>query len=95
MSDVKEKVLKYISVMARPMVLHKEHHVRWTGVYADVDVDKGYQFVTSASIPVFNKRPHMVTLQNLKRKEQNKLNFEYFSTWRFLELTLNHILGGR
>jgi len=59
MSDVKEKVLKYISVMARPMVLHKEHHVRWTGVYADVDVDKGYQFVTSASIPVFNKKPHM------------------------------------
>jgi len=33
------QVLKYIPVMARPLVLLREQHpVRWTGVYADIEV---------------------------------------------------------
>ena len=55
MADVKEEVLKYIMVMARPMVLLGDFHpVRFTGVYAEVDEDAkdGYKFFTSATIPV-------------------------------------------
>ncbi|XP_059477991.1 voltage-dependent calcium channel subunit alpha-2/delta-3 isoform X4 [Neocloeon triangulifer] len=37
LAEVREQVLQYISVMARPMVLHRtEHPVVWTPVYADV-----------------------------------------------------------
>jgi len=39
LAEVKEQVLKYIPVMARPLVLLRETHpVRWTGVYADIEV---------------------------------------------------------
>ena len=39
LAEVKEQVLKYIPVMARPLVLFRETHpVRWTGVYADIEV---------------------------------------------------------
>ena len=39
LAEVKEQVLKYIPVMARPMVMYRnEHPVRWTGVYADIEV---------------------------------------------------------
>ena len=39
LAEVKEQVLKYIPVMARPLVLLREQHpVRWTGVYADIEV---------------------------------------------------------
>merc|ERR1719500_2252537 len=39
MEEVKDKVLRYVSVLARPMVLVKNHHpVKWTGVYADLEV---------------------------------------------------------
>jgi len=39
LAEVKEQVLKYIPVMARPMVLQREiHPIRWTGVYADIEV---------------------------------------------------------
>merc|ERR1719495_2162591 len=39
LAEVKEQVLKYIPVMARPLVLLREKHpVRWTGVYADIEV---------------------------------------------------------
>ena len=39
LSEVKEQVLKYIPVMARPLVLFRETHpVKWTGVYADIEV---------------------------------------------------------
>lgn len=38
-SEVKEQVLKYLSVMARPMVVNKnEHPVSWTQIYADAMV---------------------------------------------------------
>ena len=39
LAEVKEQVLKYIPVMARPLVLLREKHpIRWTGVYADIEV---------------------------------------------------------
>jgi len=41
LAEVKEQVLKYIPVMARPLVLLREQHpVRWTGVYADIEDPK-------------------------------------------------------
>ena len=41
LAEVKEQVLKYIPVMARPLVLLREQHpIRWTGVYADIEVRK-------------------------------------------------------
>ena len=40
LAEVKEQVLKYIPVMARPLVLFRETHpVKWTGVYADIEVN--------------------------------------------------------
>lgn len=39
MAEVREQVLQYVPVMARPMVLGKSvHPVIWTPVYADVTV---------------------------------------------------------
>ena len=39
LAEVKEQVLKYVPVMARPMVMYRnEHPIQWTGVYADVEV---------------------------------------------------------
>merc|ERR1712226_852913 len=39
LAEVKEQVLKYIPVMARPMVMFREKHpIHWTGVYADIEV---------------------------------------------------------
>ena len=43
LAEVKEQVLKYIPVMARPLVLFRETHpVKWTGVYADIEVSFQY-----------------------------------------------------
>ncbi|XP_045110032.1 voltage-dependent calcium channel subunit alpha-2/delta-3-like isoform X17 [Portunus trituberculatus] len=37
LAEVREQVLRYIPVMARPMVMYQEdHHHIWTGVYADI-----------------------------------------------------------
>ncbi|KAK4302643.1 hypothetical protein Pmani_025289 [Petrolisthes manimaculis] len=37
LAEVREQVLKYIPVMARPMVMYQSNHPhRWTGVYADI-----------------------------------------------------------
>ena len=34
-SEVKQKVLNYVSVMARPMVMYQnDHPIQWTPVYA-------------------------------------------------------------
>ena len=39
LAEVKEQVLKYVPVMARPMVMYRNvHPIMWTGVYADVEV---------------------------------------------------------
>ncbi|KAB7508130.1 Voltage-dependent calcium channel subunit alpha-2/delta-3 [Armadillidium nasatum] len=38
-SEVREQVLKYIPVVARPMVMYQNKHpIIWTGVYADIAV---------------------------------------------------------
>lgn len=38
-AEVREQVLQYVPVMARPLVLTKtEHPVIWTPVYADITV---------------------------------------------------------
>ena len=61
MAQVKEEVLKYILVLARPLVLLKDvHPIRWTGVYADVDEDRGYNFMASVSTPVYNQKNQTV-----------------------------------
>ena len=40
LGEVKEQVLKYIPVMARPMVMYRDKHpIIWTGVYADIEVE--------------------------------------------------------
>lgn len=37
--EVREQVVHYLPVMARPMVLHQTHHpIIWTPLYADVTV---------------------------------------------------------
>jgi len=37
--EVREQVVHYLPVMARPLVLHQIHHpVIWTPLYADVTV---------------------------------------------------------
>ena len=39
LGEVKEQVLKYVPVMARPMVMYRNKHpIVWTGVYADIEV---------------------------------------------------------
>jgi len=41
LGEVKEQVLKYIPVMARPMVMYRDKHpIIWTGVYADIEDPK-------------------------------------------------------
>jgi voltage-dependent calcium channel alpha-2/delta-3 len=38
LGEVKEQVLKYVPVMARPMVMYRDKHpIVWTGVYADIE----------------------------------------------------------
>ena len=59
LAEVKEQVLKYIPVMARPLVLLRDQHpVRWTGVYADIEVRNkavraGYTFVRGRDFSIF------------------------------------------
>ncbi|XP_060872054.1 voltage-dependent calcium channel subunit alpha-2/delta-3 isoform X2 [Metopolophium dirhodum] len=67
--EVLESVLKYIAVLARPLVLQAEKHpVTWSHTFMDissVDEDGNYQEyrpMTAISIPIFNK----------KRDENNK-----------------------
>ena len=61
LAEVKEQVLKYIPVMARPMVMYRnDHPVRWTGVYADIEVGEPFyhspqsQNISSARWNVFS-----------------------------------------
>ena len=56
LAEVKEQVLKYIPVMARPMVMNRLNHtLQWTGVYADVEVSNTKRFTTSISSMFFFK----------------------------------------
>ncbi|KAK8393330.1 hypothetical protein O3P69_013382 [Scylla paramamosain] len=64
LAEVREQVLRYIPVMARPMVMYQEdHHHIWTGVYADVagrrgapGLKEGYRLMTSVAVPVFDRK---------------------------------------
>ena len=41
LAEVREQVLKYIPVIARPLVMYKNYHpITWTNFYADVAVSK-------------------------------------------------------
>lgn len=47
LAEVREQVLQYIPVMARPLVLNRTNHpIVWTPVYADVTVGITYLFCT-------------------------------------------------
>jgi len=66
LAEVKEQVLKYIPVMARPLVLLRETHpVRWTGVYADIEVPNDRSlWVIGLKKPTTRKR-----IRELQEKE--------------------------
>lgn len=38
LDEVREQVLKYISIVARPLVLQNVHPIVWTHTYADITV---------------------------------------------------------
>ena len=51
LGEVKEQVLKYVPVMARPMVMYRDKHpIVWTGVYADIEVSLSSYFALTAII---------------------------------------------
>ncbi|XP_050425404.1 voltage-dependent calcium channel subunit alpha-2/delta-3 isoform X2 [Adelges cooleyi] len=71
--EVLESVLKYIAVLARPLVLQAEKHpVTWSHTFMDISaineegVYQEYRPMTAISIPIFNK----------KRDEFNKTRFK-------------------
>ncbi|CAB0031950.1 unnamed protein product [Trichogramma brassicae] len=58
-AEVPEQVLKYINVVARPLVLYgKAHPVVWTHAYVDISTEGkwGDRLLISVSIPVFDRR---------------------------------------
>ncbi|KAF8795277.1 Voltage-dependent calcium channel subunit like protein [Argiope bruennichi] len=63
LSEVRDKVLKYVPVMSRPLVLSGAHPYIWTSVYADVPIPRSrykkqqpLQLMTTVATPVFDKR---------------------------------------
>ncbi|XP_044742062.1 voltage-dependent calcium channel subunit alpha-2/delta-3 [Chrysoperla carnea] len=62
LEEVDEQVLKYIPVIARPLVLQGiEHPTTWTHAFVDLtsedDEDEGdYRLLTSVTIPVYDKK---------------------------------------
>ncbi|XP_021912833.1 voltage-dependent calcium channel subunit alpha-2/delta-3 isoform X6 [Zootermopsis nevadensis] len=74
-SEVTEKVLNYVSVMARPMVMYQnDHPIQWTPVYAggkgnnlqsNGAANLNGQLMTSVSTPVFDRRNYSVRVANL------------------------------
>lgn len=62
LAEVRESVLNYIQVMARPMVLHRtEHPVTWTPVYADVTVRYDLEIFSMTQKMVFKNHPLYLT----------------------------------
>ncbi|XP_066588123.1 voltage-dependent calcium channel subunit alpha-2/delta-3 isoform X2 [Prorops nasuta] len=69
--DVRPKVLEYIKVLARPMVLYQhDHPIHWSPVYVGGKSDrygmedKG-QLMTSVTAPILDRRNHTVKTANL------------------------------
>uniref|UniRef100_A0A8D8WFM7 Voltage-dependent calcium channel subunit alpha-2/delta-4 n=1 Tax=Cacopsylla melanoneura TaxID=428564 RepID=A0A8D8WFM7_9HEMI len=65
LEEVREDVLKYIPVMARPLVLQAEQHpTSWAHLYADITQKNGsetsgfqkYRMLTSVSVPAYDKK---------------------------------------
>ncbi|XP_049817631.1 voltage-dependent calcium channel subunit alpha-2/delta-3 isoform X1 [Aethina tumida] len=69
--EVKEKVLHYIEVMARPMVMYQnDHPIQWTPAYVggradSFSNDKIGQLMTTVTTPVFDRRNHSVRVANV------------------------------
>ncbi|XP_030748608.1 voltage-dependent calcium channel subunit alpha-2/delta-3 isoform X3 [Sitophilus oryzae] len=69
--EIKQKVLHYIEVMARPMVMYQnDHPVYWTPAYVggradSFSDDKIGQLMTTVTTPVFDRRNHSVRLANV------------------------------
>ncbi|XP_018325617.1 voltage-dependent calcium channel subunit alpha-2/delta-3 isoform X2 [Agrilus planipennis] len=69
--QIKHKVLHYIEVMARPMVMYQnDHPIQWSSAYLggkrdSLSIDKKEQLMTTVSIPVFDRRNHSVRVANL------------------------------
>ena len=60
LAEVKEQVLKYIPVMARPLVLLREQHpIRWTGVYADIEVSDNRKELANIPNSYFTQFPSL------------------------------------
>ncbi|XP_068916556.1 voltage-dependent calcium channel subunit alpha-2/delta-3 isoform X1 [Tenebrio molitor] len=68
---INERVLHYIEVLARPMVMYQtDHPIQWTPAYvggrADSFLnDKVGQLMTTVVTPVFDRRNHTVRVANL------------------------------
>ncbi|XP_066903805.1 voltage-dependent calcium channel subunit alpha-2/delta-4 isoform X1 [Halyomorpha halys] len=71
--NVREKVLNYLRVMARPMVMYQnDHPIHWTPVYAGgqsntlvSDSNPDAQLMTTVSTPIFDRRNLTVRTANL------------------------------
>ncbi|XP_063239126.1 voltage-dependent calcium channel subunit alpha-2/delta-3 isoform X2 [Bacillus rossius redtenbacheri] len=72
-SEAKDKVLKYIYVMARPMVMYQaDHPIQFTPVYTggkensiQTEYNQEGQLMTSISTPIFDKRNYTERVANL------------------------------
>ncbi|XP_026465161.1 voltage-dependent calcium channel subunit alpha-2/delta-3-like [Ctenocephalides felis] len=65
--EAPSKVLDFISVMARPMVMYQnDHPIQWSPVFvAGQNEDGSHRLMTSVSTPVFDRRNHTVRVANL------------------------------
>ncbi|XP_058802117.1 voltage-dependent calcium channel subunit alpha-2/delta-3 isoform X2 [Phymastichus coffea] len=84
-AEVPEQVLKYIAVVARPLVLHgKVHPVVWTHAYVDISdeiantsgatgINWRDRLLTSVSIPVFDRKGNEESKAEGKKREANLL----------------------
>lgn len=79
-SEVREQVLKYIPVMARPLVLGRhDHPTIWSQVYADVVVSYSYSSIKQKQFYLYNsfaQDPKMTDFKwdaKLRRKQKDNL----------------------